>query len=147
MVYNCYRIAEVFVEVGAKVFIYVKLNCTVANYPTFDIHIYNSYKYIYIYIRENFNLKHLKTKLYQIYTRREYRWNILALWRIPRLFSYQKKKKKLNICINVIIISLFVKIIQWKYHAYLKIFMWQTCRYSIWNKNNYFTSIYFEVKF
>lgn len=48
MVYNCYRIAEVFV-VGAKVFIYVKLNCTVANYPTFDIHIYNSYKYIYIY--------------------------------------------------------------------------------------------------
>lgn len=104
MVYNCYRIAEVFV-VRKKVFIYVKLNCF-APYLIFTYIIH-----INMYLRENSNLKHLKTKLYQIYRSSQMIWMeySFALGKFLDCFRRQKKKKKLNICARLIIISLFVK--------------------------------------
>ena len=102
MVYNCYRIAEVFV-VRKKVFIYVKLNCF-APYLIFTYIIH-----INMYLRENSNLKHLKTKLYQIYRSSQMIWMeySYALENFSIVFVAKRKKK--NFCARLIIISLFVK--------------------------------------
>lgn len=95
MVYNCYRIAEVFV-VRKKVFIYVKLNCF-APYLIFTYIIH-----INMYLRENSNLKHLKTKLYQIYRSSQMIWMeySYALENSSIVFVAKRKKKKLLRALN-----------------------------------------------